>query len=389
MQHPNRPNVLTRSLACLLLATASSTYAAALSGGDIIVQRLGDGTAITAGSTAPVNLFEYAPAGGSPLQTFDLTAGVGPFSVINNSTAEGFINFASDGSGIVVPGYSLASGTASATGTANARKIVTLSLGGNLSSVTLPSGTYAGNFRSVTSTGGANYWTSSSTLGVGFTDGTVTPAQVSSTITNARHVEIYGTTPQLYVSSGAGSFIGINVVGTGTPTNSGNVATNMIATGAGASPYGFFLFDSDSNGSPDEAWIADDRTAANGGIQRWNLNPSNSLWELDYALRLDLTSNTFTNTGTLKGLHGLAASVSGGIVTLAATTGDGSALVTFTDTVAQGADPTTFTTLATAGTNNVFRGVEIVPQAAPEPATIATLIGGLAVLGLRRRNRRA
>jgi hypothetical protein len=54
---------------------------------------------------------------------------------------------------------------------------------------------------------------------------------------------------------------------TGTPTTSGVTAVNVISTGTGASPYAF-QFSLDGN----TCYIADDRTNASGGVQKWVKN---------------------------------------------------------------------------------------------------------------------
>ena len=130
------------------------------------------------------------------------------------------------------------------------------------------------------------------------------------------------------------------------------------------------------------AYIADDGsgTASNGGIEKWTY--SGSTWSQAYVLRA--TSSTY-----YRGLAGEMDPATG-LITLFATTAPSSgqdALQQVTDT----GSGSTFTTLATAPTNYVFRGVALAPAptATPEPGTLALLVAavaGLLAYAWRRRN---
>jgi hypothetical protein len=216
---------------------------------------------------------------------------------------------------------------------------------------------------------GNRYWASgqgnAATGGVrtntlGSTSGSV---RVSTGQDNMRWVGIFNG--QLYATSGAGANLtrGLNAVGVGVPTNSGNALTlTADATPTGtesASPFGFAL-------SPDGLilYMADDRNIANGGgIQKWTR---------------ENTSSTFTHLLTFgtgeastHGARGLAVDFSGDNPVIYATTAENSAnrLISFVDVggIAMG-----FNVIDIAENGTIFRGVAFSPV--PEPELILLLV---------------
>src|SRR5581483_3238983 len=187
------------------------------------------------------------------------------------------------------------------------------------------------------------------------------------TLFNIRNIEIYNGS--LYVSSGAGNpGVGIARIGTaGTlpTTSAAATATLVIPTtpgGGSPNPMGFAI-------SPDGGWayVADLRTAASGGgIQKWKLG--GATWTLQYTLG--------TGTGSTVGAAGFVAdftnfnSTTGLGATLAATTGETSnnRLIYFASDNGAGTVPVT---VASAGANFVYRGVDLAP-ATPVPAVAST-----------------
>jgi hypothetical protein len=162
---------------------------------------------------------------------------------------------------------------------------------------------------------------------------------------------------QLYSSSASGTNLGVNTIGTGLPTTSGQTIAllpGMPTTGTHSS-YDYFFSNNNT------MYVADDGSAANGGgIQKWTFDGSN--WSLGYTLL-----NTGAATTAVRGLTGYVNGL--GQAVLFATTGQSNAnnLITVTDTGA-GA---TATILATAASNTAFRGVVFV---APEPSSAILLI---------------
>jgi len=158
--------------------------------------------------------------------------------------------------------------------------------------------------------------------------------------------------------------------------------------GTGASPYGFVMFDTNRDSFLDTAFIADDRTAAGGGLQKWTFN--GSAWVNSYSLLFDAAAGSLSATAAtgFAGIRGLTGSYDDATgFTLFATTTEASnnRIVSIVD---NGTNPGTYTTLASAGANNVFRGIDIVTVPEPSSATLLGL-GFLALLGVRRLNRKA
>jgi hypothetical protein len=273
---------------------------------------------------------------------------------------------------------------------------------------------YVGNtIRSAVGDGNGNFWTAgtgSGTTANGFQYAN-TPAQLASAPLNTRSIQIRGN--QLYGVSDTGvggNFVGISVIGSGTPTpTTPDASTATVLFDAGgtltsgsstASPYSFVLFDDPNNPSTpalapyNTAYIADLGVNGFGGIQKWTYNPANASvnngWSESYVI------SDGTNVGS-EGYLGVA----GQLITnptiptldsvlLYATNADGTVLEQFTDplegTSNVAADGSVITLATANGESSIFRGVALAPIAVPEPTSV-TLIG-LAGLGLLARRRK-
>lgn len=372
---------------------AASAGAGPLTVGNLVVERIGDGSTALSNAAFPIAVLEYTTAG-SLSQTIALpSSGSNQQNDSGSATSNGYLH--SYNGFVSVPGYNSALATASVAST-NTKVNSILDTSGTVVSRTLfpTSGTipYTGNnFRASIATTGSTFYaagtgTPAITGGVWHHDGT-SFIQVSSTAagqpTNLRNVEIYNN--QLYFSSSTGTFLGISSLGTGLPTTTGNVPSLVINAGAGASTYGFVLFDTNNDSTLDLAYLADDRTTAGGGLQKWTFN--GSAWTNSWALLVNASNSLSATAGTgFAGLRGLTGSFSSGTATLFATTTETSnnRLISIVDA---GSTPTTATGLASAGTNNVFRGVDIVTV--PEPTSLASLGCAAALYAMLRRRRRA
>ncbi|MBE2219455.1 MAG: T9SS type A sorting domain-containing protein [Ignavibacteria bacterium] len=192
---------------------------------------------------------------------------------------------------------------------------------------------------------------SSNTGGVRYiTLGGSTSTQVSTSVVNTRIVSIFNG--QLMVSSSSGAFLGISKVGSGLPTGAGETITNTINTLSGSSSYGF-VYNSDTT----VCYIADDRSLPNGGVQKWT--NSGGVWSLAYTL----------NTGLTRGCRGLTVNFSGANPVLYAVMDStvSNKVLTVTDVGSSSA----FSTIITAGTNQLIRGIAFSPIAPPPPAPLA------------------
>ncbi|HEY0003861.1 MAG TPA: DUF4214 domain-containing protein, partial [Pyrinomonadaceae bacterium] len=345
--------------------------AAAFTPGNLVVVRVGTGSAALGSGSTAVFLDEYTLAGGSAVQSIALpTADSGSnqsLTVAGSSTADGGLNRSYDGRYLTLAGYDAAPGVAAiaGTGATTNRVVARVDSSGTIDTTTRISDAYSGaNIRSAVTNDGTGFWTSGSNSGIRFVTlgSTGTSTSVSTTVTNTRVVSIqpgYNSfpTPQLYVSAASGTFQGVSTVGSGLPTTA-QTTTQLpgFPTATGPSSYAYIFFDLNAGvAGVDTLYVADDRTPVNGGgIQKWTYD--GTTWTLAYTL----------NSGEATGMRGLTGTLSGtGVPVLWATTTEASQnrIVRVTDTGAA----STFTTLATAATNTAFRGIAFAPTAAGGP----------------------
>jgi hypothetical protein len=389
--------ILTISFA---LFTSTSANAVNLTVGNLVVERVGvGGTTTLASSAQNVAVLEFTTSG-SAVQTITFpTTGASQMTDSGSATSNGNLN--SYNGLVAVTGYNSPAGTASVASSNTKVTSVLDNTGAVVNRITYPTtGTIpftGNNLRSAIATSSTTFYASGTstgtTGGVWYSDG-ASFTQVSSTATgqptNMRNLEIYNG--QLFASSSASTGYGIWSIGTGLPTSAGSTSTLAINTagiGTGnASPSGFVMFDTNKDSLLDTAFIADDRTSAGGGLQKWTFN--GTAWVNSYSLLFNAATSGLTGTAGsgIVGIRGLTGGYDDttGAFSLFATTADASnnKIVSVVDT---GTAPTTFTTLASAGTNLAFRGIDIVTV--PEPSSAALLgLGFLALLGVRRLNRK-
>jgi autotransporter-associated beta strand protein len=332
--------VVTDSGGSVTSSVAMLTIAPPFTPGNLAVLRLGDGAAALSSSGTAEFVDEYTTAG-SLVQSIALpTSGTNAFVDSGSATSDGGMTRSADGSLICVPGYNANVGTASITSsssTAAPRAAATLNANGIFTlAATTTLQFNANNIRSATTDGTNNFWGVGGSSGLYYFGTDAAPATVESTLANSRVINIINGS--LYFSSGAGGGLGIYSVA-GLPTNSTAVVTN-IALPAGASPYGFAI---NSNGTV--AYIADEIT----GISKWTNNNDGAGWGPAY---------TFDPTSTAS--RGLAVDWSGSDPVVYATTTNASAnsVISIDDSGAG----STAATVATAGSNEVFRGVTFTPE---------------------------
>ncbi|MFM7931852.1 MAG: hypothetical protein ACKO9Q_29430, partial [Pirellula sp.] len=220
----HRRNSLRLRLRAQIEKLEDRSLLAAFVGGNLLVERIGNGTTSLSNAAFQVSLLEYATTGGSPVQTMNLpTSGANQVTDSGSATSSGYLNIL-DGR-VAVPGYNSAAGTA-AVNVTNTKVGTVIGQDGLVASrttfpTTAPIPFTNDNFRSIIATGNNSFYAtgngSGTTAGVWYANaGAFT--QISTTVNNTRNVEIYNG--QLYFSTGSVT-PGIHRVGTGLPTTTG------------------------------------------------------------------------------------------------------------------------------------------------------------------------
>jgi DNA/RNA endonuclease G (NUC1) len=355
------------TIAALIEQTYSPTKVRAASpftAGNIVIYRVGDGSAALSGIATPVFLDEYTPAGAFAQTVALPTATSSPnrrLFATGNATTEGLMTRSADGQYLILEGYDTTAGTAlPGSGSTINRVIGRVDAGATINTTTALNDPSA-NIRGAASTNGSDLWISCSSNGSRYAAlGTVgTSTQLSTSVTNLRGTAIFNN--QLYISSASGTFLGVATVGSGTPTTSGQTITALpgFPTTGTHSSYQFAF----ANAST--LYVADDGGASSGGgIQKWTL--SGGTWSLAYIL--------LNNGATTTGVRGLTVDSSGAnpVIYATTTTTSANSLIKVTDTGAS----STATTLATAPANTAFRGVALAPSN-PNQAIVTNCPGNL------------
>jgi hypothetical protein len=379
-------SLASASVASILPLAAS---AAPFTAGNLLVERIGNGSTTLSSAAAQVNVLEVTTAGAlaqtlsTQFQNSNLQSDSG------SASSNGYLG-TGGGQYLAVSGHNAAVGTAGVAGLNNkVAQIIDATTGNVVTRVTFPTGgpsgtppsPYAGNnFRSIIPTGSNTFYTgghssgSPTTAGVWYYDGSAFTQLSTTNPTNLRNVEIYNN--QLYFSTGSGT-TGIYTMGTGLPTTGGQTPT-LVPGMTATNPYGFVMFDTNADSVLDLAYVADEGTATGGGLKKFTFSAGTwtNQWSLLNNPNLSLSGTTATG---FVGIRGLAGSFSGGVATLFATTTEttNNRLISITDTLSS--TPTTFTALQSAGTNYVFRGVDV--AIVPEPSSLALAGLGVALAG--------
>lgn len=406
-----------RTLAALVVPAlsvhllATSAAAAPFTAGTVVVERIGDGTTTLSNASAAIAVLEVTTSGSlSQAITLD-TTGSNQQSDSGSATSNGYLNtFFSGTVGYVsVPGLNLGTGTASAAGTNTKVNSILDGSGSVISRTLFPTGGPAGtppspfsgnNYRASLATSGSTFYgvgTSSGspvTGGMWYFDGTnfnslSGTAGAPANVTNLRGVEIYNN--QIYFSSSSGTFLGVSTLGAGVSTSGAQVPALQINAGAGSSTYGFVMFDTNNDSTLDLAYLADDRNTAGGGLQKYTFN--GSAWTNSWSLLVGASGTSVLQSGTgvgfagLRGLAGTYDALNGATLFATTTETSNNRLISILDTGLT--TPSTYTTLQGAGTNYVFRGVDLSPVLVPEPSTLASLGCAAALYAILRRRRAA
>ena len=359
-------------LTSLLLAGAS-VFAAAFTAGNIVVCRVGDGSAALTSAATPVFLDEYTPTG-TFVQTVNMPMVVSGANQIltaaGTSTNDCAITRSSNGSYLLITGYSAPVGTAAVAGTTSAafpRVIGRVDANGVVDSSTTTTAFSGGNIRSATSDNGTNLWAVGSTSGVIYTTlgGSGAGVVVSNTGTNLRVINNF--LGQLYIASGAGALRSATV-GTGLPTTAMQTTTTLAGMPTATVAYnGFYFADlSAAVAGVDTHYIASDTAAAtpatslSGGIQKHSL--VGGTWTYNGTFPAVTGPPAITQAG----FFGLAATVNGSNVTLYST--KAGQLLSVVDATGYNVAPTaSLAQLGTSIANTAFRSVAITPSGGVAP----------------------
>ena len=354
------------ALALSLMADVSR--ADSFTPGNLVIYRVGDGSAALANTGNAIFVDEYTTTGilvqSIPLPTAASGANQ-PLIASGTSTSEGLLTRSADGQYIVLTGYATtmsASGSLSSSLAADVpRGVGRVSFDGSVdTSTALTDFADGNNPRGVASTDGVSLWVAGadSDSAVRYTTlGGKSSLALSNQSKNGRAVNIFAG--QLYMSSQKTS-IRIATVGTGLPTTAGQTVMNLPGYPTSGAPDAFFFADLDPN-TPglDTLYVAED-TNDGGEIQKYSL--AGASW-------------IFNGSIPVPNVRGLTGMVSGTSVTLFATQcgidGTSGTLYSVIDRSGYNDVPSNqVATLATALTNQAFRGVALAPVgAAPSTPT--------------------
>jgi hypothetical protein len=350
--------------------TAIAQTLTAFTPGDVVVERVGNGSATLTSAGTAVFLDEYTLTG-TLVGSYEMPTTGTPLVDSGTASSDGEISTSANGQYLVVPGYDAALGTAgiaSSSSTAVPREVATLSGTGALVQTTFNNFT-GQNIRSVASANGSTVYAVGGADGVvsvtsGSSGGTGTTVS-SAPISNARAIADYEG--QLLLSTSSGSTYRLATLGAvGMPSSTATELSGITSSNVTA-PYQFVATTLTPGGtSIDTIYVADEGA---GKIEKF----SGSIM------------GGFTLTGTaaltdVTGLTGITTLVDGTEEEeLVATTAAASATKLYTLFDTSGAGGTlsgTPTSIASAATDEAFLGVTFAPTIVPEPSTFALLIAG-------------
>lgn len=345
-------------MACLTTASGQTAFTP----GNVVVYRVGTGTAALANTATAVFLDEYTPAGVlvRSLTMPTTTAGTQRrITASGSANSEGLMQRSADGRFLIATGYdaSLTTGSlTTSTGATIPRVIARIAANGSVNTTTALTGTaITNNPRSATSADGSAFWFGAAAGGLRYALlGSTSSVDLTSTalLTNVRQTAIFGG--QLYASSSSGTntFKGINSIGSGLPTTGSPSVTrlNGLSDTVVDTPNMFFMADlSAAVAGLDTLYLADEN-GTTGGLTKFSLVSGS--W----------VANGQVGVG-IDNYRGLSGSALGTKVTLYATR-DATQLISIIDSSGHNATiNATPTLLATTATNTAFRGVALAPQA--------------------------
>ncbi|GAB4475864.1 MAG: hypothetical protein OHK0037_37280 [Elainellaceae cyanobacterium] len=336
----------------------------------IVVLRVGDGSAALTNAATAVFLDEY-DTNGNLLQSIPMPTAVNGsnrhMTLSGTSLSQGSLTLSVNGQFLTVAGYDAAVGTANVTNTESAatNRVVALIDGNGVidTSTRISDGFNRGEPRGVATTDGTEFWvagvSNNNSGGVRYVSygSSGTSTQLTTPDRASRSLGIYNG--QLYLTATGTGFVGLNTVGTGTPTSGSHTLT--LRAVAGELPYEFVLLDRDATiAGVDTLYVADySGLTTSRGIHKFSFDGTNWISRGRY------------DAGQIIGLAG---KVVGGTVELYGTQGTAAnnSLVRIVDTAAFNQNISgSLTTLVAAGANRTFRGVSFSPSAVVNQPPVA------------------
>ena len=246
----------------LLGLAATTGQAAPITPGDLVIYRVGDGTAALGTTATSVFLDEYNISGLLMQSIAVPTTGVGAMTATGNSSTEGIISRSQDGTSLIFTGYRKnAGGTSPAADTylVTSRVIGTLTTAGTPNTTTTVINdngvTTANSIRSATSLDGTSaFWVSTSArvsydgAGLGSAAGTT---QIDAR--NSRQVNLSGNT--LFAANGSTAITG-KVQTYGTLPTGATAPTPVVTLALTDAVNGFVLLDMDAGVAGDDTLYA-------------------------------------------------------------------------------------------------------------------------------------
>jgi hypothetical protein len=341
---------------------SSNSCVSAGTANNILIERFGDGTTTLANTGAAVSLLEYTAAASLVTTVSFPTSGANRLADSGTAGSQGF--FGARGGIVAVAGYDAPIPTTSLVSATGINRVANIFN----SDLTLANSTRysfgdktvvaSGNLRSILPLTASTGYLSGDNSGVSYYSGTSITSILAG---NFRIAEVYDG--QLYYSTGSasgGATKGIIKLGTGTPTSA---ATRTLLFEA-SSPYGFVIFDTNTDGTPDLAYVCDDSTASatptatvGGGLKKYSYNGSS--WSHAWTLRTAVAPSTLLAAANANACSGLTGSYSGTTATLYFTEATIASNNRVMQVIDSGTTPTSATTIATAGANYWFRGVDL------------------------------
>jgi hypothetical protein len=344
-------------LAALAFVAESQASAAALTPGDVVIYRVGNGGSL--GSAAVPVFFDEYDSSGKLVESIALpTTTSAPnhrLTASGSGSSEGLLTLSANGQYLIGTGYDAAIGTSKVAETANpgvARTLARVSASGEVNTTTaLTDVSNENNARGATSNDGNEFWWSGAgkktSGGVHYaTLGATTSTLMSTTEENARAVAIFNG--QLYASADPTKESNtISTVGSGLPTTA-TTTTNLPFATAPSEPYAFTMVTLGLGSAPDTMYVADNGAGA--------------------IVKYGLVSGKWVKQGSVAvtAVTGVTADDTNGAVTIYATSsgssGEGGVLYAITDKSGVGGTLSgSATQIATAPSGEAFRGVAFSP----------------------------